>query len=197
MTARSSIGSISLRTRVTSPFLACAVLVCATTVVVSARQAAQPPFRALDAVYIPTPAEVVTAMLQMAQVGSRDVVFDLGSGDGRIVIAAVKEFGAARGVGVELDPVRVLEANALARNAGVRDRVEFRQQDLFETDLRDATVVTLYLGNAVDLQLRPKLLAELKPGARVVSHAFDMGDWVPDETRIVSGRTIFLWTIPQ
>ena len=173
------------------------MLVCATTVVVSARQAAQPPFRALDAVYIPTPAEVVTAMLQMAQVGSRDVVFDLGSGDGRIVIAAVKEFGAARGVGVELDPVRVLEANALARNAGVRDRVEFRQQDLFETDLRDATVVTLYLGNAVDLQLRPKLLAELKPGARVVSHAFDMGDWVPDETRIVSGRTIFLWTIPQ
>ena len=135
-------------------------------------------------------------MLQMAQVGSRDIVFDLGSGDGRIVIAAVKEFGAARGVGVELDPVRVLEATALARNAGVKDRVEFRQQDLFETDLRGATVVTIYLGNAVDLQLRPKLLAELKPGARVVSHAFDMGDWVPDETRIVSGRMIFLWKIP-
>jgi Histone methylation protein DOT1 len=196
--ARSSIGlTISFRTRTTSPFLACVVLLCATTVVVFARPAAQPPFRPLDAVYIPTPSDVVTAMLQMAQVGSRDVVFDLGSGDGRIVIAAVKEFGAARGVGVELDPARVLEATALARKAGVHDRVEFRQQDLFETDLREATVVTLYLGNAVDLQLRPKLLAELKPGARVVSHAFDMGDWVPDETRIVSGRRIFLWTIPQ
>jgi SAM-dependent methyltransferase len=173
----------------------CAIAVCATTVVLSARQAPLPA-RPPDAVYIPTPSEVVTAMLQMAQVGSRDIVFDLGSGDGRIVIAAAKEFGAARGIGVELDPVRILEAKALARNAGVQDRVEFRQQNLFETDLREATVVTIYLGNAVDLLLRPKLLAELKPGARVVSHAFDMGDWAPDETQIVSGRMIFLWKIP-
>jgi cyclopropane fatty-acyl-phospholipid synthase-like methyltransferase len=163
--------------------------------VLSARQATPVPSRPPDAIYIPTPAEVVTSMLQMANVGNRDVVFDLGSGDGRIVIAAVKNFGAARGVGIELDPIRILEANALARNAGVQDRVEFRQQDLFETDLREASVVTIYLGNAVDLKLRPKLLAELKPGARVVSHAFDMGDWAADETRTVSGRMIFLWKI--
>lgn len=175
-------------------FLISALFLCGTTVVVSARQA-QAPFRPLDAVYIPTPSDVVTAMLQMANVGKTDVVFDLGSGDGRIVIAAVKEFGAARGVGIELDPARIQEANALARRAGVQDRVEFRQQDLFETDLRDATVVTIYLGNAIDLKLRPKLLAELKPGARVVSHAFDMGDWVSDETRTVSGRMVFLWKI--
>lgn len=134
-------------------------------------------------------------MLQMARVGKNDIVFDLGSGDGRIVIAAVKEFGAARGVGIELDPARIQEANALARRAGVQDRVQFRRQDLFETDLRGASVVTIYLGNAIDLKLRPKLLAELKPGARVVSHAFDMGDWLPDETRTVSGRMVFLWTI--
>lgn len=134
-------------------------------------------------------------MLQMAGVGKTDIVFDLGSGDGRIVIAAVRDFGAARGIGIELDPARVQEANALARRAGVQDRVQFRQQDLFETDLRDASVVTIYLGNAIDLKLRPKLRAELKPGARVVSHAFDMGDWVPDETRNVSARMVFLWRI--
>ena len=171
------------------------MLLCATTVVVSARQTAQLPVRPVDVVYIPTPSEVVTAMLEMAGVGKTDIVFDLGSGDGRIVIAAVKEFGAARGVGVELDPARVQEAKALARRAGVQDRVEFRQEDLFETDLREASVVTIYLGNAIDLKLRPKLLAELKPGSRVVSHAFDMGDWLPDDTRTVSGRMVFLWTI--
>jgi precorrin-6B methylase 2 len=176
-------------------FLAWALALCATTLAVSAGQETQAPSRPLDAVYIPTPSEVVTAMLQMARVGKNDIVFDLGSGDGRIVIAAVKEFGAARGVGIELDPARVQEATALARRAGVQDRVHFRQQDLFETDLRDATVVTLYLGNAIDLELRPKLRAELPPGARVVSHAFDMGDWLPDETRTVSGRMVFLWKI--
>jgi cyclopropane fatty-acyl-phospholipid synthase-like methyltransferase len=155
------------------------------------------PPRPADVIFIPTPAAVVTEMLRMAHVGRTDIVYDLGSGDGRIVIAAVKEFGAARGVGIELDPIRVLEANALARKAGVQNRVEFRQQDLFETDLREASVVTLYLGNAVDLQLRPKLFAELKPGARVVSHAFDMGDWAADETRTVSGRMIFLWKMSR
>jgi len=154
------------------------------------------PARPPDVVYIPTPSEVVTAMLRMASVNSSDVVYDLGSGDGRIVIAAVKEFGAARGVGVELDAARVEEANENARRAGVRDRVEFRRQDLFDTDLSPATVVTLYLQPVVNLRLRPKLLAELKPGARIVSHAFDMGDWAPVESRTVNGRPLFLWTIP-
>ena len=149
------------------------------------------------ATYIPTPRDVVTAMLRMANVGPADIVYDLGSGDGRIVIAAVKEFGAARGVGVEVDAARVAEAHENARRAGVADRVEFRQRDLFDTDLRPATVVTLYMDQAVNLQLRPKLLAELKPGSRVVSHAFDMGDWMPAETTVVDGRPVFLWAIPS
>jgi ubiquinone/menaquinone biosynthesis C-methylase UbiE len=163
-------------------------------VVVSA-QTTHTPSKPVDVVYIPTPSEVVTAMLQMAKVAKNDIVYDLGSGDGRIVIAAVKEFGAARGVGIELDAARIQEANALARQAGVSNRVEFRQQDFFETSLREATVVTLYLGEAINLRVRPKLLAELKPGTRVVSHAFNMGDWTPDDTRSVSERTVFLWTI--
>jgi ribosomal protein L11 methylase PrmA len=146
-------------------------------------------------VYIPTPSEVVSAMLQMANVGHDDVVYDLGSGDGRIVIAAVKDFGAKRGVGIELDAARVQEAMALARQTGVSDRVEFRRQDLFDTDMRDATVVTLYLGEAINLRVRPKLQSELRPGTRVVSHAFNMGDWIPDGTRTVSGRAVFLWKI--
>jgi len=144
---------------------------------------------------MPTPTAVVTAMLQMARVGKDDVVFDLGSGDGRVVIAAVKQFGAARGVGIEIDPVHVQEARANARRAGVSDRVEFKRQDLFEADLRNATVVTIYLGEYVNLRLQPKLRAELKAGTRVVSHAFDMGPWKADETRTVSGRDVFLWTI--
>jgi hypothetical protein len=111
------------------------------------------------------------------------------------VIAAIRDFGAKRGVGIELDAARLQEAVALARQAGVSDRVEFRRQDLFETDLRDATVVTLYLGEAINLRVRPKLRDELRPGTRVVSHAFNMGDWIPDATRTVSGRAVFLWKI--
>ena len=157
----------------------------------------RPTPRAPDTVYIPTPDEVVTAMLQLAHVGKDDVVYDLGSGDGRIVIAAVKEFGARRGFGVELDDMRNEEARVLARRAGVSNRVSFSQEDLFETDLHEATVVTLYLSVAINQKLRQKFLAELKPGARVVSHNFDMGDdWPPDETRMVSGRSVYLWTIP-
>jgi ribosomal protein L11 methylase PrmA len=163
--------------------------------VLSARQTTGSSSHPLDVIYIPTPSEVVTAMLEMADVGKNDIVYDLGSGDGRIVIAAVKDFGAKRGVGIELDLARVQEAMALAKHAGVSDRVEFRRQDLFETDLRDATVVTLYLGEAINLRLRPKLQSELRPGTRVVSHAFAMGGWKADETRTVSGRQIFLWKI--
>ncbi len=148
------------------------------------------------ATFIPTPDEVVTAMLRMAKVGPGDVVYDLGSGDGRIVIAAVKEFGAARGVGVELDAERVAEARANAIRAGVQDRVEFRRQDVFTSDVSPATVVTLYMGLMVNLRLRPQLIAQLKPGARIVSHAFDMGDWTPEQTATIDGRPIFLWTVP-
>ena len=154
--------------------------------------AADPP---LDAVFLPTPQEVVTAMLRMAHVGPGDVVYDLGSGDGRIVIAAVKEFGATRGVGIDLDETRNREARENARRAGVSNRVTFVRQSVYDTDLRPATVVTLYMGALVNLKLRPALQAQLKPGSRVVSHVFDMGDWMPDETKQVNGRPVFIWTI--
>ena len=151
--------------------------------------------RAPDTIYLPTPREVVTAMLEMAHVGTSDVVYDLGSGDGRICIAAVKEFGARRAVGIELDEARVREAYEIARRARVTNRVEFRRQDLFETDLREATVVALYLSVALNVRLHSKFTQELRPGARIVSHHFDMGDWQPDETRTVSGRMVYLWTL--
>jgi tRNA A58 N-methylase Trm61 len=171
------------------------VICCLTVALLSATLVGQQEARRPDTIYLPTPDPVVTAMLAMANVGHGDIVYDLGSGDGRIVIAAVREFGAARGVGVELDATRVREANENARRAGVKDRVEFRQQDLFETDLRPATVVTLYLGAGMNLKLRPKLLAELAAGARIVSHGFDMGDWPALETRTVDNRPVFLWKV--
>jgi len=158
----------------------------------AAQRPSPPP---LDAIFLPTPQEVVTAMLRMAHVGPGDVVYDLGSGDGRIPIAAVKEFGAARGVGIDLDETRNLEARAIARRAGVDKRVTFITQSLYDADLRPATVVTLYMGLAVNMKMRPKLRTELKPGSRVVSHVFDMGDWMPDQTQIIDGRPVFLWTI--
>ncbi len=164
---------------------------------VSVRLIGQQAVRVPDTVYLPTPDRVVATMLRMANVGRGDVVYDLGSGDGRIVIAAVKEFGAARGVGVELDAARIREANENARRAGVADRVEFRRQDLFETDLRPATVVTLYLGAGMNQRLRPKLLAELDAGSRIVSHAFDMGDWPALETQMVDNRPVFLWKVEK
>jgi SAM-dependent methyltransferase len=160
--------------------------------------AQQPPPAApvLDVTYIPTPQAVVTAMLQLARVGKDDVVYDLGSGDGRVAIAAVTEFGAARGVGVDLDPARTREATENARRAGVAGRVSFRTENLFDTDFRDGTVLFLYLSVAINQKLRPRMLADLQPGARIVSHVFDMGsDWTPAETRIVNGRPIHLWTI--
>jgi ribosomal protein L11 methylase PrmA len=173
-----------------------AVLVCVAVVSV-ASAFGQSALRTPDTVYIPTPHDVVTAMLRLAHVGPRDVVFDLGSGDGRIAIAAVKEFGAAHAVGIELDPVRVQEAKEYARKAGVADRVEFKREDLFDTDLRGATVVTLYLSSTINAKLKPKFFAELRPGARVVSHVFDTPDWPPNERIVVNTRPVFLWTIPQ
>lgn len=157
------------------------------------------PERAPDVPYQPTNDEVVVAMLDLAKVKASDVVYDLGCGDGRIVIAAVKERGA-RGVCVDIDPQRIAEARANARKAGVEGRIKFLTQDLFKTDFRDATVMMLFLWPEVNLQLRPLLWRDLKPGSRVVSHMHTMGDWPPEQTVQIKAtdreRVIFLWTIP-
>jgi cyclopropane fatty-acyl-phospholipid synthase-like methyltransferase len=146
--------------------------------------------------YIPTPQAAVEAMLDLAQVKPSDVVYDLGSGDGRIVITAAKKYGA-RGVGIEIDPSLVRAAAARAATEGVSDRVRFVAEDLFSTNFSDATVVTLYLLQSMNERLRPKLVRELKPGARVVSHIFNMGpEWPPEKTIEVERSRIFLWTIP-
>ncbi|WP_373542826.1 cyclopropane-fatty-acyl-phospholipid synthase family protein [Chamaesiphon sp.] len=149
----------------------------------------------LDVPYVPTPTAVVNAMLTLGNVKKNDVLYDLGSGDGRIVITAAQKFGT-RGVGIDIDPQRVKDANQNAQKAGVTDRVEFRQQDLFTTDLRNATIVTLYLLPEINLKLRPRLLSQLKPGTRIVSHAFDMGDWKPQKVVKVGSETIYYWTVP-
>jgi SAM-dependent methyltransferase len=158
----------------------------------SAVQAQTAP-RGIDVPFVPTPEEVVEGMLRLANVKRGDVVYDLGSGDGRIVIAAAKR--GARGVGIDIDPQRVEEASRNANTAKVADRVRFLNQDLFDSDLGEATVVTLYLLPRLNLKLRPKLLAELKPGTRIVSHGFDLGDWKPDRVAEVGHTTIYLWTI--
>lgn len=154
----------------------------------------------LDAPYVVTPYAVVDEMLRLASVGPSDVVFDLGCGDGRIVIAAAERHGA-RGVGIDIDPRRIEEANAAARGAGVADRVRFTVQDLFETDFSAATVVALYLFPELNARLRPKLLAELKLGARVVSHQFGIAGWpAHGGAQIRVGDTlheIFLWVVPR
>ena len=151
-----------------------------------------------DVPYVPTPQNVVDEMLRLANVTKDDVVYDLGCGDGRLVITAVKNFGARRGFGVDIDPERIADSNTNAKAAGVTDRVKFAVQDLFQTDLKDASVVTLYLLPEVNLRLRPKLLSELRPGTRVVSHSFDMGDWKPEKSITVQpgGQRLYLWTIP-
>lgn len=149
-----------------------------------------------DVPFVRTPYEVVGRMLELAEVSEDDVVYDLGSGDGRFVITAAERYGA-RGVGIEIDPERVRTARKNAKEAGVADRVEFRQQDLFEADFREATVVTLYLLTSVNKKLRPELFEQLDPGDRVVSHDFDMGAWEPDTTVEEGRSTIYLWTIPE
>lgn len=149
-----------------------------------------------DVPYVTTPQRVVERMLELADVSDDDVVYDLGSGDGRFVITAAQQFGA-RAVGVEIDSQLVETARSRARLAGVMDRVEFRRGNLFDTDLSDATVVTLYLEPDLNLRLRPKLLLQLDPGDRVVSHEFDMGAWTPDRTETMNGSSIYLWTIPD
>jgi SAM-dependent methyltransferase len=149
-----------------------------------------------DVPFVETPKRTVDQMLELADVSDEDVVYDLGSGDGRIVIAAARKYGA-RGVGIEIKPPLVERARKNAAKAGVSDRVAFRQGDLFEADISEATVVTLYLLPSVNEKLRPKLFRELTPGTRVVSHDFDMNEWTPDTTWASGGETVFLWTIPE
>ena len=151
------------------------------------------PRREPDVIYVPTPPEVVEAMLRLAKVTKDDVVYDLGSGDGRIVITAAQKFGA-RGVGFDINPERIAEANANLAQAGVGDRVKFVEADLFEQDLSGASVITLYLLPSLNLKLRPTLW-KLKPGTRIVSHSFDMGDWKPEQEMDVNGRRIYLWIV--
>ena len=148
----------------------------------------------LDVPFVPTPMAVVDAMLDIAQVTRRDTLYDLGCGDGRIVVRAATRFGC-RGVGVDLDPERVREANENARKAGVSELTRFEVGDVFEFDFSAASVVTMYLMPSVNLKLRPRLLKELKPGTRIVSHDFDMGDWAPEVSREVKNSRIFLWTV--
>lgn len=152
--------------------------------------------RAPDVIYVPTPPEVVDAMLKVAGVRQGDVLYDLGSGDGRIPITAVKNYNVTRATGIEINPERIQEAQDNLKAAGLGDRVRFRNEDLFEANFSDATVITLYLLPALNVKLLPKLLKELKPGTRIVSHAFAMGDWKPEQTLDIGGRAIYFWTIP-
>lgn len=163
---------------------------------VAALSAAQQPKRTPDIHFVPTPEDVVEAMLQLADVGKDDVVYDLGSGDGRIPITAARRFGA-RGVGIDLDPKLVAQATRSAQDAGVGDRVRFIEGDIFEADISGATVVTLYLLSSINERLRPKLSKELRPGTRIVSHQFRMGDWPPERETVVDFRPLFLWRIPK
>lgn len=169
----------------------------------AAQQKAPP--RTPDVPYVPTTEEAVEAMLKLAGVTKSDVVYDLGCGDGRIVVTAAKKYGA-RGVGIDINPTRIEEARANAKKNGVESMVRFEEQDLFEAKISDATVVTLFLLSSVNLKLRPKLLADLKPGTRIVSNTFDMGDWKPekeftvgdgDDESFYLSRRLFLWKVPE
>jgi SAM-dependent methyltransferase len=184
----------AMRNRTLSWAAALAVLL---TLQLAAQTSQKRPDAAQLAPYVPTPAEVVDRMLQLGQVGKNDVIYDLGCGDGRIPIAAAKRFGT-RGVGVDIDPQRIAEANANAKKEGVTHLVTFKLQDAMATDVSEASVVTLYLLSASNLKLRPILTKQLKAGARIVSHAFSMGDWQPDKVDTfidTSGttRTLYLW----
>jgi ribosomal protein L11 methylase PrmA len=172
--------------------LLAAVAVASTTLALS--QSA--PKREKDVPYVPTREAVVEGMLKLGGVKQGDVLYDLGCGDGRIVITAAQKFGA-RGTGIDIDPERIREANENAKKAGVTDKVKFIEQDLFEANIADATVVTLYLLPSVNLKLRPKLLKDLKPGTRIVSHSFDMGDWKPEKEIEVDGARVYFWTVPK
>ena len=158
--------------------------------------AEQAPLRGPDVIFVPTPNEIVDTMLKMAGVTKKDTVYDLGCGDGRIVIAAAQKYGA-RGVGIDIDPDRVQEATENVNKAGVQKLVKILRGDLFEADISEATVVTLYLLTELNRKVRPKLIRDLRPGTRVVSHAFSMGDdWKPERTAEVNGTMVYLWRVP-
>jgi ribosomal protein L11 methylase PrmA len=159
-------------------------------------QSKKKPARGPDVIFVPTPQEVVEDMLRLANVRKGDVLYDLGSGDGRIAITAAKKYGI-KATGIDIDPERIREATENAKKAGVSDLVQFKNEDLFQADFRDATVVTLYLLPDLNVKLRPKLWNELKPGTRIVSHQFDMGKWKPEKTLESDGRTIYFWTVPE
>jgi SAM-dependent methyltransferase len=172
------------------------ISIAAGVLLAAAMAAAQSSAVKRDVPYVPSPNPVVDGMLKLAGVKAGDTVYDLGCGDGRIVIAAAKDHGA-KGVGVDIDPERIQEARANAKTANVEDKVKFQQNDLFKADIADATVVTLYLLPSVNERLKPKLLKELKPGTRIVSHSFDMGDWKPEREEVIDGARIYLWTVPS
>jgi methyltransferase family protein len=197
---RSSPSERDVGMRLHRPLLAVTLVLAVLLSVVStmAQQPLKPLKKKPDVPYVPSHEKVVALMLKVAKVGKNDILYDLGCGDGRIVITAAKRFGT-RGVGVDIDPARIREARENAVKAGVADKVKFVQQDLFETDIREATVVTLFLLPEVNCRLRPKLLSDLKPGTRVVSHNFDMGDWTPLKTlkvRVPQEHTIYYWEVP-
>ena len=177
--------------------LVIALILAVAVPVQAGQQTTAPAPRQLDVIYVPTPDEVVAKMLSIARVGPNDIVYDLGSGDGRIVIAAVRDFGARKGVGLEIDPQRLIEANENARLAKVTDRVQFRDDDFFTADLSEATVVTMYLLPMINARLYPKLRG-LKPGTRIVSHNYDISpEWKPD-MKVVVGRSVaYLFTVPK
>jgi len=149
-----------------------------------------------DIHYIPTPPAVVDEMLRLAQIEKGDVLYDLGSGDGRIVIAAARDYGI-RGVGIEIDDALLERSRENAREAGVSHLVEFRKQDLFETDLTEVDVLAIYLGSTLNLRLRPRILEQMEPGSRVVSQSFAMGGWIPDVEKVVENHNVFKWTVPE
>ena len=149
-----------------------------------------------DVIFVPTPQDLVEDMLRLVDVRKGDVLYDLGCGDGRIPVTAARRYGI-RAVGIDIDPERIRESQENARKAGVAKLVDFRREDLFQADFKEATVVTLYLLPDLNLKLRPRLLAELKPGTRIVSHQFDMGDWKAEKKLEVNGRTVYFWTIPE
>lgn len=158
------------------------------------------PLRKPDVIFVPTPPETVDEMLRLANIKKGDVLYDLGSGDGRIPIRAAEVYGI-RAVGIDIDPAMITVAEEAAKQAGVSDKVRFRNEDIYRADFRDANVVTLYLSDVLNLKLRPKLLRELRPGTKIVSHDFRMGDWAPEQIVRVPWktlyRTVYVWTVPR
>jgi ribosomal protein L11 methylase PrmA len=175
--------------------VAAAVLAAVPVLSLSQPQPRKPAQQQPDVIFVPTPHEVVEDMLRLANVRKGDVLYDLGSGDGRIAITAARKYGI-KATGIDIDPERIREANENAKKAGVTDLVRFRQENLFTADFKDATVITLYLLPDLNVKLRPKLWNELKPGTRIVSHQFEMGAWKPEKRLESNGRTIYFWTVP-